>query len=85
MPIYEYRCTKCGKHFEKLQRVSDEPLTTCESCEGKLEKMISLSGFQFKGDGWYITDYSGKSSSNTESSTDSASSSTDSTKTAKTD
>jgi putative FmdB family regulatory protein len=70
MPIYEYRCTDCGKHIEKMQRVSDEPLTTCESCSGKLEKLISLSGFQFKGAGWYITDYSGKSSAGADSSSE---------------
>ena len=68
MPIYEYRCKACGKHVEKMQKVSDEPLTECESCGGALEKMISLSGFQFKGAGWYITDYSGKSSSDSGSS-----------------
>jgi len=57
MPIYEYKCLKCGKHFEKLQKVSDAPLKSCESCGGELEKQWSLSGFQFKGDGWYVTDY----------------------------
>lgn len=61
MPIYEYKCSECGKHFEKMQKVSDEPLTVCEACGGKLEKQWSLSGFQFKGAGWYVTDYSNKS------------------------
>jgi len=60
MPIYEYKCQQCGAHFEKRQNVSDEPLTTCERCHGRLEKQWSLSGFQFKGAGWYVTDYSGK-------------------------
>lgn len=60
MPIYEYRCHGCSKHFEKRQNVSDKPLTECEECGGKLEKQWSLSGFQFKGEGWYVTDYSGK-------------------------
>ena len=60
MPIYEYKCQQCGAQFEKRQSVSDEPLTTCEKCHGKLEKQWSLSGFQFKGAGWYVTDYSGK-------------------------
>ena len=46
-------------HFEKRQGVSDAPLTTCEKCHGKLEKQWSLSGFQFKGAGWYVTDYAG--------------------------
>lgn len=62
MPIYEYKCLKCGHHLEKMQKVSDKPLTKCEKCSGKLEKQWSLSGFQFKGAGWYVTDYSGKKS-----------------------
>ena len=66
MPIYEYKCQQCGLHFEKRQSVSDEPLTTCEKCHGKLEKQWSLSGFQFKGAGWYVTDYGGKTADKTE-------------------
>ena len=62
MPIYEYKCLDCGAHVEKMQKISDEPLKTCEVCGGKLEKQWSLSGFQFKGEGWYVTDYSGKKS-----------------------
>lgn len=62
MPIYEYKCADCGAHIEKMRKVSDEPLTVCENCGGKLEKQLSLSGFQFKGEGWYVTDYSKKSS-----------------------
>ena len=84
MPIYEYKCQQCGAHFEKRQNVSDAPLTTCEKCHGPLEKQWSLSGFQFKGEGWYVTDYAGKkgispdagnksSSAESTSSTDSAS------------
>jgi putative FmdB family regulatory protein len=60
MPIYEYKCLKCGAHIEKIQKTTDDPLTTCESCGGELAKQWSLSGFQFKGDGWYVTDYAGK-------------------------
>ena len=60
MPIYEYKCSECGAHFEKMRKVSDEPLSVCEVCGGKLEKQWSLSGFQFKGAGWYVTDYSSK-------------------------
>jgi putative FmdB family regulatory protein len=60
MPIYEYKCLDCGAHVERMQKVSDEPLATCEVCSGKLEKQWSLSGFQFKGAGWYVTDYSSK-------------------------
>jgi putative FmdB family regulatory protein len=63
MPIYEYKCRQCGNQFEKRQSVSDEPLTTCEKCHGPLEKQWSLSGFQFKGAGWYVTDYSKNKSS----------------------
>lgn len=63
MPIYEYKCQQCGASVEKRQNVSDEPLTTCEKCHGKLEKQWSLSGFQFKGGGWYVTDYAGGKSS----------------------
>jgi putative FmdB family regulatory protein len=68
MPIYEYRCAECESHFEKMQKISDEPLKVCEKCGGALEKQWSLSGFQFKGAGWYVTDYAnkGKSESKTE-------------------
>ncbi len=62
MPIYEYKCQQCGLEIEKRQNVLDEPLTTCEKCHGKLEKQWSLSGFQFKGAGWYVTDYAAKKS-----------------------
>ena len=60
MPIYEYKCSECGNHLEKMQKISDAPLTVCEVCGGKLEKQWSLSGIQFKGAGWYVTDYSNK-------------------------
>ena len=79
MPIYEYRCTKCGHRFEAIQKVSDAPLTKCEKCKGKAERLISSPAIQFKGSGWYITDYARKgapesSSSGSESSSkDSAS------------
>lgn len=65
MPIYEYKCQQCGAHVEKRQSVSDEPLTTCEKCHGPLEKQWSLSGFQFKGAGWYVTDYGSQKSAGT--------------------
>ncbi len=67
MPIYEYRCKKCGSHFEKRQSVSEEPLKVCEHCEGELEKQWSLSGFAFKGEGWYVTDYAKKSGAKSDS------------------
>ena len=68
MPIYEYKCVECGTHLEKMQKVSDAPLTICENCGGKMEKQWSRSGFQFKGEGWYVTDYAGKKSNKTEKS-----------------
>lgn len=67
MPIYEYKCLDCGTHLEKMQKISDAPLSVCESCGGKLEKQISRAGFQFKGSGWYVTDYSNKGKSETKS------------------
>ncbi|MBI9073839.1 MAG: zinc ribbon domain-containing protein [Desulfatibacillum sp.] len=63
MPIYEYECTECGKTLEALQKFSEEPLTTCEFCSGKLRKLISNSSFHLKGTGWYVTDYAGKNTS----------------------
>lgn len=62
MPIYEYRCEKCGKVFEMLQRFSDAPLKIHEDCGGEVEKLISHSAFQLKGSGWYQTDYAKSSS-----------------------
>jgi putative FmdB family regulatory protein len=60
MPIYEYKCTKCGKEFEVIQKFSDEPVTKCIHCSGKVEKLISQSSFHLKGTGWYATDYAAK-------------------------
>ena len=57
MPLYEYKCKKCGKVFEKLQRLSARPVTVHENCGGAVEKLVSTSAFQFKGTGWYATDY----------------------------
>lgn len=57
MPLYEYKCKKCGKVFEKLQRLSAKPVTIHENCGGAVEKLVSTSAFQFKGTGWYATDY----------------------------
>ena len=61
MPIYEYACKKCGKTIEVIQKFSDPPLKKHEKCGGALTKLISASGFQFKGTGWYVTDYAKKS------------------------
>ena len=81
MPIYEYECRKCGAHVEAFQKVNDKPLTKCGKCGGKLEKKISAPAIQFKGSGWYVTDYGGKTTksekSESESSTDSKSEKTD--------
>ena len=57
MPLYEYSCDRCGKVFEVRQKFSDEPLTTHEGCGGTVERLISPPAFQFKGSGWYVTDY----------------------------
>ncbi|PYV06002.1 MAG: transcriptional regulator, partial [Acidobacteria bacterium] len=56
MPLYEYRCLKCGARFEKIVKFSDPPLTACEKCGGELEQLLSAPAIQFKGSGWYITD-----------------------------
>jgi putative FmdB family regulatory protein len=57
MPIYEYKCNSCGKKFEKIEKFSDSPLDTHEECGGPVERLISAPTFQFKGTGWYVTDY----------------------------
>jgi len=62
MPIYEYECSKCGKTIEVIQKMSDKPLKKHEKCGGTLTKLISAAGFQFKGTGWYVTDYARKES-----------------------
>jgi putative FmdB family regulatory protein len=59
MPIYEYKCEKCGT-FEVTQRIIEKPLSKCPSCKGKVKKLISNTSFQLKGTGWYITDYARK-------------------------
>jgi putative FmdB family regulatory protein len=60
MPIYEYECRKCKAHTEAFQKVNDKPLTKCAKCGGRLDKRISAPAIQFKGSGWYVTDYAGK-------------------------
>ena len=57
MPIYEYKCEKCGNVFEKRQPFSDQPLTTHDECGGHVRRLISPAALQFKGSGWYVTDY----------------------------
>ena len=67
MPLYEYECDACGRRFEVIQKFSDEPLTTCERCGGTVRKLLSSPAIQFKGSGWYITDYARAGKSETKS------------------
>lgn len=73
MPIYEYECRKCKSHTEAFQKLSDKPLTKCKKCGGRLDKLISASAFQFKGSGWYVTDYAAKATKNEKSESESTS------------
>ena len=57
MPLYEYRCQKCGNKFEKIEKFSDEPTKLHPECGGEVERLISAPALQFKGTGWYVTDY----------------------------
>lgn len=68
MPLYEYRCDTCGKVIEIIQKFSDPPLCQCAECGGALEKILSAPAIQFKGSGWYVTDYARKNGSNSSSS-----------------
>jgi putative FmdB family regulatory protein len=60
MPIYEYRCDKCGREFEEWQKFSDQPVDHCSHCGGHTHRLISQSTFILKGTGWYVTDYGRK-------------------------
>ena len=61
MPLYEYQCKKCKHKFEKIQKFSDPPVKKCPECGGPVEKLLHAPAVQFKGTGWYVTDYGGKS------------------------
>jgi putative FmdB family regulatory protein len=61
VPLYEYQCKKCKHKFEKIQKFSDRPIKKCPECGGPLEKIQHAPNVQFKGTGWYVTDYGGKS------------------------
>jgi putative FmdB family regulatory protein len=61
MPLYEYECKKCHHRFERIQKFSDPPAKKCPECGGPVEQMISAPAVQFKGSGWYVTDYAKKS------------------------
>jgi putative FmdB family regulatory protein len=61
MPLYEYQCTRCAHRFEVIQKFSDKPVSHCPKCQGEVEKLLSApGGLQFKGSGFYITDYARK-------------------------
>jgi putative FmdB family regulatory protein len=64
MPLYEYLCDSCGHRFESIQKFSDPPLDRCPKCGGGVRKLQSAPAFQFKGSGWYITDYARKAAAN---------------------
>lgn len=75
MPLYEYQCKQCGHRFEKIQSFSAPEIRECPVCKGEVEKMISAPAFQFKGSGWYVSDYGkgGAAGSNTKPETQSKS------------
>ena len=68
MPLYEYQCDACGHRFEQIRKFSDPPLTVCPKCDGAIRKLVSSPAIQFKGTGWYVTDYGNKGRSDTEAS-----------------
>ena len=72
MPIYEYRCEKCGNEFEEWQKFSDPAVDKCPKCGGKSDRLISDSTFVLKGSGWYLTDYARKDKNSTKSETKSS-------------
>ena len=72
MPLYEYQCKKCKHRFEKIQKFSDREVKKCPECGGPVERLLSAPAVQFKGSGWYVTDYARKGSSEPGSSSDGA-------------
>ncbi|MFG2233676.1 FmdB family zinc ribbon protein [Streptomyces sp. NPDC048723] len=82
MPTYQYQCTECGEGLEAVQKFTDDALTVCPSCDGRLKKVFSAVGIVFKGSGFYRNDSRGASSSSTPASKPSSSSSSSSTSTA---
>jgi len=82
VPLYEYECTKCGRLTEKIEKVSGPHLKKCPHCSGKVERMLSKPAIQFKGSGWYVTDYAGKSGKAESEASSAASTSTDTKETA---
>jgi len=78
VPLYEYQCTKCRRRTEKIEKVDGPHLKKCPHCGGKVEALFSAPAIQFKGSGWYVTDYAGKKSGSPESSSTGKSDSKDS-------
>ena len=79
MPLYDYQCKKCGHRFEKIQKFSDPEIKECPQCGGEVERLLSAPAVQFKGTGWYVTDYARKSGgSNASASSDKSEKSTSS-------
>jgi putative FmdB family regulatory protein len=78
MPLYEYECEACGARFERIQKFSDPPATSCPTCGGNVRKLLSSPAIQFKGTGWYITDYTNKGKADKPSTPPASSSSTES-------
>jgi putative FmdB family regulatory protein len=68
LPLYEYKCDKCGNKFERIERVTAPETRKCPTCKGKAVRLPSSPAIQFKGSGWYVTDYAGKGSSSSEKS-----------------
>ena len=68
MPLYEYECKKCGHRFEKIQKFSDKPISKCPECGGAVVQLLSAPAVQFKGSGWYVTDYAKKGAAQASSS-----------------
>lgn len=66
MPIYEYQCEQCRRRVELIQKRDDPPLGTCPTCQGAMRKLLAAPALQFKGSGWYITDYSDKGKAKTD-------------------
>ena len=80
MPLYEYECGKCAHRFEKIQKFSDPPVESCPKCGGPVQKLLSSPAIQFKGTGWYVTDYARKDSAAAEKTGASAKAETSETK-----
>jgi len=72
VPLYEYECTGCGHRFERIESVSASPKKKCPKCGKPAERLLAAPAIQFKGSGWYVTDYSGKSAASQEAKTEKA-------------